>query len=79
MQKLYTKNKSSVYNNIPSPIVIDIDNHACVSLTSAIDHVLAHGKVCDLLSTDSTLTEESNSIELSNVKEARDIITSVQN
>ena len=79
VRRFYTKNKYSVYNNIPSPIVIDKDNHACVSLTSVIDHVLAHGTVCDLLSTDSTLTEESNNIELSNVKEARDIITSVQN
>ena len=45
----YTGNKTSIYNNIPTPIVSIHDNHAYVSIASVIHHALSLGIVIPLL------------------------------
>ena len=43
IRKHYTTGKFSVYQNLPTPIVKELDNHACVSIESILDHALGIG------------------------------------
>ena len=46
---LVSSAKYSIFQNLPCPKVIQIDNHACVRIESALDHVLAIGIELDLV------------------------------
>ena len=72
IKRFYTTNKSSIINNIPCPKVFELDNHACVSLGSVINHTLALGADFDMITINKNLSEpSSDDIRLSNVKEAQ--------
>ena len=43
INKFYTKNKNSIFQNLPSPTPMVFNNHVYVSLESVIDHFLAFG------------------------------------
>ena len=49
IKKYYTTGKFSIFQNLPCPKVVQIDNHACVRIESVLDHVLAIGIELDLL------------------------------
>ena len=40
LQKFYLTGRHSIYQNIPCPIVIEFDNHACVPLKEVIKYSL---------------------------------------
>ena len=40
LQKFYLTGRHSIYQNIPCPIIIEFDNHACVPLKEVIKHSL---------------------------------------
>ena len=40
IDRYYLKNSTSIYNNIPIPIVCELHNHACVSIKSVVQHFL---------------------------------------
>ena len=43
IRKHYTTGKFAIYQNLPTPKVINMDNHACVSIKSILDHALGMG------------------------------------
>ena len=47
IKQFYTTNKNSIFMNLPTPEVVSFENHSYVSLTSIIDHALAHGMEID--------------------------------
>ena len=49
IKKYYTNGKYSIFQNLPCPKVIQIDNHACVRIESVLDHILAIGIELDLV------------------------------
>ena len=61
IRKFYTYNKYSILQNIPRPVVEEIDNHAVVSIKSVIEHVLALGVNIPLIK-----SSNYNNIEVDN-------------
>ena len=48
IRKFYTTGKYSIYQNLPTPKIFQLDNHACVSISDIIDYSLAIGIEIDL-------------------------------
>ena len=48
IRKFYIKGKFSIYQNLPTPKIFQLDNHACVSISDIIDYSLAIGIEIDL-------------------------------
>ena len=40
IDRFYLKNSTSIYNNVPIPIINELHDHACVSIKSVIQHFL---------------------------------------
>ena len=76
--KFYTKSKQSININIPSPKVIEVDFHSCVSLESIINHLLAFGVEFNLINSQNSISDQQLSISLTQTKEARKILEKVQ-
>ena len=77
--KYYTNSQFSIYKNIPSPNVFMLDDHACVSIESIINHMLAFGIKLNSLSLDQNfdqLVSRTNVIE--NTREAMNIINGIK-
>ena len=80
IKNFYTESNTSIYNNLPSPKVFELDNHACVSIEDIINHTLAFGIEMDSLSdihisSDNSMTDKNS---INNTKESFDIIQSVR-
>ncbi len=48
IRKFYTTGKYSIYQNLPTPKIFQLDNHACVSISDIINYSLAIGIEIDL-------------------------------
>ena len=77
--RFYTTSQHSIYKNIPSPSVFELDNHACVSIECIIDHMLSFGvelNTIDFHSDFGSNIDRNKSIECT--KEAEDIINRIK-
>ena len=77
--KFYTGSQFSIYKNIPSPKVFMMDDHACVSIESIINHMLGFGIKLNSLSLNQKfdqLVSRTNVIE--NTREAENIINNIK-
>ena len=79
INKLYMSSKFSIYNNIPSPTVFEIDNHACVSIENIINLILSFGvelNTINLHTNFEELTSRTNCIQ--NTKEVENIVKKIK-
>ena len=77
--KFYTTSQHSIYKNIPSPGVFELDNHACVSIECIINHILSFGVELNTIDFDTDFicnNDRNSSIE--KTKEAEDIINRIK-
>ena len=77
--KFYTTSQHSIYKNIPSPSVFELDNHACVSIECIINHMFSFGIELNTIdfNTDFNSKNDHNS-SIEKTKEAEDIITQIK-
>ena len=74
LQKLYLSGKHSIYKNIPVPQVIEIDNHAYVSLKEIIRFLLSTIDNISIVQSSCYNTLASNPVTINSSQKARDIL-----
>ena len=73
--KFYTSSQHSIYQNIPSPKVFEMDGHACVNIEDVINHMLSFGIKLNTINIETqfdSLSSRTDSIQ--HTKEVEDII-----
>ena len=70
---IYTKSKFSIFNNIPCPHVFEFENHACVSLVSLVNHMVAFGIDFNSIKIKMSITDDYLAHDILQTKEAKDI------
>ena len=79
LQKFYLTGRHSIYQNIPCPIVLEFDNHACVSIKEIIKYSLITLKDISIVaSAEFSQTSYDNSTLLHTMK-AKKILSTVYN
>jgi len=74
LKKYYTSGKYSIFQNLPCPKVIQIDNHACVRIDSVLDHVLAIGIELDLVRSSAYKTIPIDNSDLLHTRQANTLL-----
>ena len=79
INKFYISSQSSIFKNIPSPNIFEFDNHACVSIESIINHMLAFGVELNTINLQSNYKEASLSNQsIETTKEVKHIVQTVK-
>ena len=74
IKKYYTNGKYSIFQNLPCPTVVQIDNHACVRIDSVLDHVLAIGIELDLVRSSAYNTIPIDNSDLLHTQQANKLL-----
>ena len=74
IKKYYINGKYSIFQNLPCPKVIQIDNHACVRIDSVLDHVLAIGIELDLVRSSAFKTIPIDNSDLLHTQQANKLL-----
>ena len=74
LQKLYLSGKHFIYKNMPVPKVIELDNHAYVSVTEIIQFSLSTIENISLIQASNHVLTACDNITMTSCQKARDII-----